>query len=407
MTDASKSRYLDRRSAPHISTLILMAGASAMAINLFLPSLPAMAVHFGAEYSVMQLAVALFLATNAVMQIFIGPLSDKFGRRPVALGGIALFCLATAGCLAAPNITVFLIFRMMQATIAASLVLSRAVVGDIYSRDKAASMLGYVTMGMSLVPMLSPMIGGFLDQTFGWQACFWALLLMGLGLFTVVYLDLGETKESSGLTLVQQFREYPELLTSPRFWGYCMASALSAGAFFAYLGGAPYIGTEMYHLTPAVFGMFTGAPAIGYFVGNFTTARMAAKVGVNLLIIWGSVIMACGLAGSILLHAIGLGGPFVFFGAMIFVGMGNGLTMPNATSGMLSVRPHLAGTASGLGGTIMIGGGAMLSILAGVLLQGAEAPFPLLWLQMGCGLAGLVAIYLVIRREKSLAAAGL
>ena len=152
MENPPKVRFLDQTTPPHIVTLILLAGLSALAMNVFLPSLPKMTAHFETEYRVMQLSVAIYLAVNAALQIVIGPISDKFGRRPVILWGVALFLLATLGCIFAPNITVFLAFRMCQAVIVTAMVLSRAVVRDMVPQDQAASMIGYVTMGVAVVP---------------------------------------------------------------------------------------------------------------------------------------------------------------------------------------------------------------------------------------------------------------
>lgn len=157
--------------------------------------------------------------------------------------GLGLFLAATVGCLLAPNIAVFLVFRMAQAVIATGMVLSRAVIRDLYTQDESASMIGYVTMGMALVPMISPALGGLLEQGFGWQASFWAMLILGGLVFWVAWADLGETARASGKSLGQQFGEYPELLRSPRFWGYALATGFCSGAFFAYLGGAPFVGT--------------------------------------------------------------------------------------------------------------------------------------------------------------------
>ena len=125
MSDSPDVRYLDRTTPPHISTLILLAGISALSMNVFLPSLPGMTAYFETEYRLMQLSVAIYLAMNAILQILVGPISDKFGRRPVILGGLTLYLLATLGCILAPNVTVFLIFRMLQAVVAVAMVLSR------------------------------------------------------------------------------------------------------------------------------------------------------------------------------------------------------------------------------------------------------------------------------------------
>lgn len=373
-----------------------------MAMNIFLPALPQMSTHFEADYSVVQLSVALYLAISAMFQLIIGPLADNFGRRPVIIGGISIFIAASLGCIYAPNVTVFLFFRMLQASIAVCLVLSRAVVRDMYPPDRSAAMIGYVTMGMSLVPMFSPMIGGGLAAVFGWESTFWLLGLSGLLILALVWADLGETNVSRGLTLMQQFGEYPELLRSVRFWGYAAATAFSSGAFFAYLGGAPFVGSNIFGLSPAELGFWFGAPAIGYLLGNFTTSQLAERVGINRMVLIGSIIAACGVGFSLFLFEIGYGSVINFFAPMTLVGYGNGLVIPNGTSGVLSVRPHLAGTASGLASALMIGGGAALAAIAGALLGPSTGAFPLLFLMLLVCLLGVLSIVAVMRREKAL-----
>lgn len=401
--DLNPVKFGDRRSPPHITTLILLAGMSACVMNMFLPSLPAMAAYFETEYAVMQLSVAIYLAFSGVLQIFVGPLSDKYGRRPVILVGLVVFLLATLGCIFAPTVEVFLGFRVMQAAIATAMVLSRAAVRDMYAQDQAASMIGYVTMGMAVVPMISPALGGVLDEWFGWQSVFWALFAMGAGTLALAWRDMGETALPSDKSLTAQFAEYPELLGSPRFWGYALAAGFSSGAFFAYLGGAPFVGQEVFGMSPAQLGFFFGAPAVGYFTGNFITGRYAVRFGVDRMVVWGCVVNAAGGLVSLLIFQLGYGTPASFFGMMTLVGLGNGLCIPNATAGMLSVRPHLAGTASGLGGAIMIGGGAALSAWVGVLLTPETGAFPLLWMMLVTAVLGLVSILLVMRRARRLA----
>lgn len=402
MTDMHPPRFLDRASPPHIATLILLAGISALAMNIFLPSLPGMAAYFDTEYRVLQLSVALYLGVNAALQIVMGPISDRFGRRPLILGGLAIFLIATLGCIFATNTLMFLTFRMFQATVVVAMVLSRAVVRDMVPEDQAASMIGYVTMGMAVVPMIGPTIGGALDQMFGWQASFWALFLLGAMVTWLAWRDLGETAPQSGQTLRQQIADYPELLSSPRFWGYAMATALSSGAFFAYLGGAPFVGDRVFGLDPAVLGLYFGAPAVGYMVGSFISGRFSMRLGVNRMVLWGSLINTIGIAVNLGLFYAGFGTPLTFFGLMTLMGLGNGMVIPNATAGALSVRPHLAGTASGLSGALMIGGGAALSALAGLLLTPGSGAYPLLWIMLTTALAGIAAIALVIWRERHL-----
>ncbi|MEM7487717.1 MAG: multidrug effflux MFS transporter [Pseudomonadota bacterium] len=393
------------RTPPHILTLVALVGTSTLAMNIFLPSLPAMTAWFDTTYGIMQLSVGLYLAINALLQLVVGPLSDRYGRRPVILSGIALFLLATIGCLMAPTIEIFLAFRMGQAAIVTAMVLSRAVVRDLYPQDKAASMLGYVTMGMSVVPMIGPAIGGVLEAQFGWQSNFWLLLATGAALYAWVHVDLGETAPKSMGSFREQVRQYPELLLSPRFWGYCAASAFASGAFFAYLGGAPFVGAEVFQMDPATLGIFFGAPALGYLVGNGLSGRFSQRIGIDRMILWGALGQVTGLAILLALTLAGLTSHWLFFGFITFVGLGNGMVIPNATAGMLSVRPHLAGTASGLGGAMMIGGGAALSVLAGKLLNLGGGAVPLIAIMVASGTASVLAILLTIRRNRRLAAA--
>ncbi|MCH2163116.1 MAG: multidrug effflux MFS transporter [Marinovum sp.] len=402
MIAVSQRRFLNRRAPPHIVTLILLSGLSALVMNVFLPSLPRMTAFFETDYGLMQLSVAGYLVVNALAQLVIGPVSDKLGRRPVILWGIALFMLATLGCLLSTNIWVFLMFRMAQAVIVTGLVLSRAIVRDMVGQNEAASMIGYVTMGMAVVPMIAPMIGGALDILFGWHAAFVLMLALGGLVFWLAWVDLGETHAPSGQPMWRQFAEFPELLRSQRFWGYALASGLSSGAFFAYLGGAPFVGEEVFGLDPFWLGVYFGSPAIGYFCGNWISGMFSARVGVNRMVLWGALINTFGLLVSLSCFSLGYQTPFVFFGCMTFVGLGNGLSIPNATAGMLSVRPHLAGTASGFGGAIMLAGGGFLSALAGALLATGTGAWPLLYLQCATGFGGICAIVFVIWREKQL-----
>ena len=407
MTDTPAPRqFFNKTTPPHIATLVLLAGLSALSLNIFLPSLPSMAVYFDAEPWLVALSVPVYLAVNAVLQLFIGPISDRFGRRPVLLWAVAGFLLATLGTLWAPNIEIFLVFRMLQAVIVAGLVLSRAVVRDMVPADQAASMIGYVTMGMAFVPMVGPVIGGTLDELFGWRASFWLLFACGVATFVLIWGDLGETAKNTSTRFRDQVREYPELLTSPRFWGYCACAAFASGAFFAYLGGAPFVATDSFGLSPSVMGAYFGFPALGYAAGNFISGRYSVRLGINRMVLIGCSLTLLGLVLQTGLFAAGFAHPLLFFGLFSFVGLGNGMVLPNATSGMLSVRPHLAGTASGLGGAMMIGGGAALSALAGQLLSPGSGPFPLQSLMVTTSLLSMVAIALVIRREKALRLAG-
>ena len=381
-------------------TLVLLAGLAAMNMSAFLPSLPAMTRYFETEYSVIQLSVSAYLAVTAGIQLIIGPISDRYGRRPVILACLGIFLLATLGCMLSPTIEMFLFFRMLQAAVAVGLVLSRAIVRDMVPQAQAASMIGYVTMGMALVPMVAPMIGGALDQAFGWHATFVFLTLAGLAVLALSWADLGETASGEGKSFAAQFAEYPELLGSRRFWGYVFTAAFASGAFFAFLGGAPFVATNVYGLSSFWAGFGFGAPAIGYAIGNYFSGRFSVSVGINKMIWLGALISTFGLGIATVFHLVGIDSAGIFFAFCTAVGLGNGLVMPNTAAGMLSVRPHLAGTASGLGSAIMIGGGAALSAFAGVALTWGGGSLPLLTIMIVCSALSLAAILYVMARER-------
>ncbi|MEM7198324.1 MAG: MFS transporter, partial [Pseudomonadota bacterium] len=155
----SSSRFFDRSTPPHIFTLIVAAAVSSVGMNILLPALGEMAEHFATNFTTIQYAVSGYLAATALLQLLIGPLSDRFGRRPVMLWGFALFILFSLVCAMAPNFEIFIAARMAQAVVATGIVLSRTIIRDRYAQDKAASMIGYVTMGMAVAPMLGPAVG--------------------------------------------------------------------------------------------------------------------------------------------------------------------------------------------------------------------------------------------------------
>jgi DHA1 family bicyclomycin/chloramphenicol resistance-like MFS transporter len=402
MAKFPKPVFLNRETQPSMLMLVLLASISALAMNSFLPSLPNMAEHFGSSTALMGLSVGVYLGTSAIFQILVGPLSDRIGRRTVSLWALIIFSVVSISCVYAPNTFVFMFLRALQAIAACTFVVARAIVRDTTETQASGSKIAYISMGTAICPMFGPALGGLLDGWFGWEANFWFIGGLGIFILLIAYFDLGETVPENTQGFRQQFSEYPELLLSRRFWGYCLASAFGAGAFFAYLGGGPFVGSIVYNLSPEMLGLYFGAPAIGYFFGNFLSGRFTIRFGIDAMILWGLWIIFFGLSLSMVCSYVGYGTVETFFGFMIFVGLGNGLTIPNATAGMLSVRPHLAGTASGLGGAMMIAIGAALSTLAGAFLIPGSNEMPLLMLMWFSSLSGVAVIIYVRQRNKRL-----
>lgn len=382
-------------------TLVIATATGALAMNVFLPSLPGIARYFDADYAVVQLAVSLYLAATAVLQLGIGPASDRFGRRPVMLTCFVIFIIGSVAAIYAPTIELLLAARVLQAFSAAGMVLSRAIVRDTVSTDEAASKIGYVTMGMAVVPMVAPAIGGVLDEIYGWQAAFALTLGFGAIAFVIIFLDLGETNRRKSASLLDQVSGYPQLLGSRRFWGYAATAAFTSGTFFAFLGGGPYVATEMMGLSPSGYGFYFGLISVGYMAGNFLTGRFSRRVGINPMMLAGNVFSVLGMTAALLLFASGHDHALSLFGPAALVGLGNGMTLPNATVGMVSVRPHLAGSASGLGGALQIGGGAALSMVAGALLAPDTGPYPLIWMMLLSSIAGVAATLYVMHVARS------
>ena len=396
-------RFFDNRTPPHIATLILLAGIPALNMSIFLPSLTRMAEFFQTDYATMQFAVSGYLAATAVLQVFVGPLADRFGRRALMLGALIVFIAATLGALFSTSIAAFLGFRILQAVVATGIVLSRAIVRDVYPADESASKIGYVTMGMAVIPMIGPTIGGVLDQAFGWQSSFVLLSLAGALVLVFAYFDQGETVRGGGTSFAEQLRSYPDLLSAPRFWGYALCAAFGSGSFFAFLGGAAFVADHIYGLSPMLTGTALGAPAIGYALGNFLTGRYAVRFGIDRMALAGCIVSIVGLGASLLVSLAGFNTAILFFGFCTLLGLGNGLMLPNATAGLLSVRPLLAGTASGLGGALMIGGGAVLAQVAGGLLDDGSGTVPLQAVMLVSAVLALLSILFVMARGRGLA----
>ena len=400
----NKTIFLNRTTPPHIATLVVIAGLSALNMNLFLPSLPGIAAYYDADYAVVQLAVSGYLAFTGLLQLIIGPLSDRYGRRPVMIWGLVIFLLATAMAPLAPTVESFLVLRLLQAGVVSGMVLSRAIVRDVVGPDQAASMIGYVTMGMTLAPMIGPALGGIMEELFGWQSSFALLFLCGVVALFMTLADLGETNHNRSASMLQQFGAYPELIRSRRFWGYTLTATFASGAFFSFLGGGPFVATSILGMKPSELGFYFMFIALGYMSGNFLSGRFASRIGINRMMVAGCIIASLGMALALLLFLIGVWHPLAFFGPVLFVGLGNGVTLPSANAGIVSVRPHLAGSASGLGGAMMIGGGAGLSALCGAILSVESGPYPLIIIMLVCCCLSVLATLYVIHVERSLSA---
>lgn len=378
-------------SPPSLTTLVLLTAFSVLSLNMFLPSLENIAADFEVDYAMANLSIAGYLAVTAVLQIIMGPLSDGFGRRPVMLAGLGIFSFASIGCLFATNIWVFLTFRLLQGALISGMTLARAAVRDQHSPQKAASLLGYISMAMAVAPMTGPLFGGILDQLFGWRATFLFFVVAGFLLWWLTYADMGETNKTPSATIRAQFQTYPELLRSRRFWGYAFCLTFSLGAFYIYITGAALVGGAVFDLSPAAIGGGVGIITCGFAFGSFLSGRFANRLPLTTLVIAGRIVAACGPLLGLVLMGLGVLNPITYFGAITLVGMGNGLTIPSANSGVMSVRPQLSGSAAGLSGAMSVAGGAVLTSMTGAVLTPETGALVLMLLVLASVLLSLLA----------------
>lgn len=380
-------------SPPRLATLILLTGLTVLTLNLFLPSLPGMAGSFGVSEAVIGVAVSGYMIAAALMQVMLGPLSDRVGRRPVLLGALTVYVVASLGCVLVRDVTWFLAFRLLQSSAVAGAVMSSAVIRDLWSEREAASKLGTVAAAMALAPMLGPSLGGVLDAAFGWRASFALFAGLGVAALGLVYLDLGETRPRAALGAPDagQGRALRPLLLAPLFWAYALCMAFSVGAFYVFISGSPFVATRVFGFNTVETGIGVGAITGGFLMGATLTARLAPRLGIAPLILTGRLVAFVGVGAGLGIVLGGAAGPVVFYAAAISAGFGNGLTIANANAGAMSVVPRLAGTAAGFAGALMLGLGAGLTWITLGVLQVQATPARLLVVMLASVTAALLA----------------
>ena len=387
---------------PRLTTLIFLTGLSVLSLSMFLPSVANIAADLQASYVLASLSISGYLAVTAVLQLILGPLADRYGRRPVLVISVLLFTVASVVAAMAENIWVFLAARVVQSAIISGAALAAAIISDTTEKSKAAGLMGYVGMAMAVAPMVAPMLGGLLDEAFGWRSGFWLYAGFGAVLFWLVWTDLGETNPAPAETFFDQMRAYPELFRSRRFWGYSVCLAFSVGVFYLFIASVPLVGAKVFGLSASTIGIGIGSITGGFFVGSFLSGRYSARMGLMFMIFAGRLAAFVGIAIALLLYLAGVTDPIIFFAGAICGGFGNGLTVPNARAGALAIRPHLAGSASGLNGSLTVGFGAVLTIVPGLVLtetNGAWLTLLLMLLASTGALLAAIYVWDVDRRE--------
>ncbi|MGB8315317.1 MAG: multidrug effflux MFS transporter [Aestuariivirga sp.] len=374
ITDAN----LAERPRPSFAILVVISGIGPLALNLLVPSMPGLEKSFGVPYGTVQLTLTLYLIGMAVCQLIYGPASDRFGRRPLLLAGLSLFFIASVLAAIAPSIETLIAARLIQAIGgSAGIVLARAMVRDVFSREKSASVISYITMAFVVAPMIAPVLGGLLEQYAGWRTGFWLLAAVGASVLSAAWITLPETHTDRAAGSQNFFRNAGKLFALPRFRGYAFTLAFTSCVFFAFLGGAPHIMIDILQRPPLEYGLWFATISAAYMVGNFLSGHYTQKVGIDRMIMAGCIVTICG--GFLCLAAAisGLLSPPTLFIPMALAAFGNGLTIPNGTAGAISVDPRMTGAAAGWSGFTQMGFGAAASQLVGSLQN--TWPFAVFW----------------------------
>jgi DHA1 family bicyclomycin/chloramphenicol resistance-like MFS transporter len=382
--------------------LMAMTAIGPTTLNVVVPALPEMANRLASDVATVQLTVSVYLLALAAGQLLMGPLSDRFGRRPVVLAGLALTAAASVLAIAISTVESLILARVLQALGAsAGIVISRAIIRDLFDRNRAAAMIGLVATVMVVVPTLGPLIGGLLDTGFGWESIFLFTAISSAMVVAWAAIALPETRGRNAPAGTPEgfLRNLAHLAGSAKFAGYVCAGAFGSSTFFAFLGGGPHVIITLMGRSSAEYGVWFAISSIGYMAGNFAASRLSTRAGIDRLIWWG---IATEVLGVVLATAMAMfaqhWGPIIVFAPQTIISLGNGLLLPGAISGAVSVRPQAAGTAAGITGCAQMALGAAIAQYAGTLMAEQATAVPLAVLMDALVIALAAGFALLVRR---------
>lgn len=387
--------------APVLPLIIGFLMLQPLSTDLYLASLPSLATAFAVPASTVQLTLSLFVAGFGGAQLVIGPLSDRYGRRPVLIGGLALYVLASLLCAGAPGIGLLIVARFLQALgCCSAIIIARAIVRDAYAPADSARVIARASSWLSLAPLLGPIAGSYLQVSFGWRAAFVAHAVLGAGMLLAVLLRLPETnvhKNPRATELAGLLDNFRLVLGARAFWANALPGALSYGAIFAFISGSSLVLIRVLEVPTAWFGYCFAFGVSGYLAGTLLCRRLltSLKQGtVQRIGATGSLV-----AGALFLAAIGAGAIHwsLVVAAMFATMLAHGVNFPIAQSGSVTPFPQQAGTAAGLMGAVTMAVAFVVGTVVGATFDGTLRPLGLVAASLGVAI--FAAVFLLGSRE--------
>lgn len=398
-----------RTVAPDWRFLLTLASITLigpLAIHTFLPAMPAVKAVFGISDSVAGLTFSVSLFVMAFATLIYGSLSDRYGRRPVLMAGLGVFVLGSAVSALAPSIETFIAGRALQAMGAGcSVTLARAIARDAYGTEGLVKVIAYLTMAYTLGPMISPFFGGLLVDSVGWHGVFWFATVAGAVITLASGLILYETHKPEARRAARggsYWSDYRILFSHARFTGFVMQSGFSSGCFYTMASAAAFLMKDYLGRSATEFGAYFFLFPIGFFLGNLVSSRMSHRYSVEAMVLAGSLINFAAITVQSVSILSGYLTPLVLFIPGFFITFGQGIALPNSTTGAMRVVPSLSGTAAGVGVFCQSFLGAVFAQIYSAISDGT--PLPMVEVVWTCSVACLAMGFLPWSLRKRVAA---
>lgn len=390
------------RRRPDVRLILLLGALAAcgpLATDMYLPSLPSIAQTFGVTAGAAAATLTSFMAGFSIGMLLYGPISDAYGRRPVLLGGIALFTVASVACWFAFSIGELVVVRFLQALGAgAASVLARAIARDAHEPSDAARVLSMVAIVTAVGPLLAPLIGGQLLLLGGWRVVFVALTLFGLACGVAAYLRVPETwppEKRESAAFLRSFAAYGRQLRDPLVWGHMLCGGMAFASMFTYISATPFVYIEYFHVSPQHYGLFFGLNIFGIMLGNVINTRFVGRIGALRMVSMASMVSCIAALFVALVCLTGWGGLWTIVLGLFFVVGVVGLISANCATDLMYRYPKNAGAAAAVFGAAQLGLGALASVVVG-LFPGIS-PVGMGWTIGACGVLTYAGRALVSR----------